>query len=279
MLELNAASFYRATSAMHAIRPKIESGVLNSTEEMPDGGLVVTFQTDPVLTESLAADARELCENLGLLGAKLSLMSANRLLETITAAGGFTWDSVRLGWQEVHDRLLDELGLPKVLVLSPHEADRYAPAVPLFGSEFETKFPAQGVFELDEAAKCMALSRPTAAVFHLMRVLEVAIRALARCLGIPDPIGGDRSWGTLLKAIRAAIDAKWPTVAARTSGDGAFFDALYASLDAVKNPWRNAAMHVEDKKTDAETEMIFSAIKGFLMKLASRMDENGEPKA
>jgi hypothetical protein len=38
-------------------------------------------------------------------------------------------------------------------------------------------------------------------------------------------------------------------------------------------------MHVENKYTDDEAEDIFRAVRGFMKKLASRMDENGEPKA
>jgi hypothetical protein len=63
------------------------------------------------------------------------------------------------------------------------------------------------------------------------------------------------------------------------SGDGELFDGLYVSLDAVKNPWRNSTMHIDNKYTDDEAEHVFAAAKGFMKKLASRMDENGEPKA
>jgi hypothetical protein len=38
-------------------------------------------------------------------------------------------------------------------------------------------------------------------------------------------------------------------------------------------------MHVENKYTTEEAEHIFGAVKGFTMKLASRCDENGDPKA
>ncbi len=82
-----------------------------------------------------------------------------------------------------------------------------------------------------------------------------------------------------MKNIRDAIDAKWPTTAARAGADGEFFDALYASLDAVKNPWRNATMHPANKYTDEEAEHVFDAVRGFMTKLASRCDEIGEPKA
>lgn len=137
-----------------------------------------------------------------------------------------------------------------------------------------------GAFELDEAAKCRALGRPTAAVFHLMRLMEIGVRATARCLGIPDPLKpAERNWGRILGGIKAGIDAKWPTGSDRISGDGALFEALHASLDAVKNPWRNATMHVENKYTDSEAEMIFLAVKGFMTRLADRCDENGLPLA
>ena len=63
------------------------------------------------------------------------------------------------------------------------------------------------------------------------------------------------------------------------SGDGALFEDLRASLEAVRNPWRNATMHIEKKYTDDEAEHIFVAVKGFMKKLASRCDEMGEPKA
>jgi hypothetical protein len=38
-------------------------------------------------------------------------------------------------------------------------------------------------------------------------------------------------------------------------------------------------MHVENKYTTDEAEHIFGAVRGFMTKLASRCDENGDPKA
>ena len=58
-------------------------------------------------------------------------------------------------------------------------------------------------------------------------------------------------------------------------GDGHTFEGLFASLDAVKNPWRNGTMHVENRYSLEEAEDIFAAVKGFMKKLASRCDENG----
>ena len=75
-----------------------------------------------------------------------------------------------------------------------------------------------------------------------MRAMESGLRAIARCLQVPDPVRpAERNWAIILRSIRAAIDAKWPATADRASGDGQLFDDLYASLDAVKHPWRNAS--------------------------------------
>lgn len=219
------------------------------------------------LLEQLRGDDFALCRK-----------AAERLIETLKTQRDP--DQVVGEVDDLRRRLLDQAAMMESLWLSPSERERYEPRSPLFGAAFQAGFSSGGVFELDEAAKCLALGRATAAVFHLMRLMEIAVRAVARCLGIPDPIQpADRSWGAVLKRVKDGIDAKWPTVAARAAGDGEIFDALYASLDAVKNPWRNATMHPANKYTPEEAEHIFAAVRGFVMKLADRCDENGLPLA
>ena len=99
-----------------------------------------------------------------------------------------------------------------MLVLSTESAKFFAPNEPLFGKEFQTKFSSSG-FELEEASKCMALGRSTAAVFHLMEPMEIGLNATAKCLRIPPPTGGgDRNWGRILQKIKTEMKSK-----ARTS--------------------------------------------------------------
>jgi hypothetical protein len=182
---------------------------------------------------------------------------------------------------DLSTRMEDECKRIVFLALSHRDAQYFSPEIPIFGVDYSTKFVTEGVFEADEAAKCLALGRPTAAVFHLMRVMEVGIKAMSRCLAIPDPIKPvDRNWGRILEKIqKEGIQKHWPNVSDRTHGDGALFEELYVSLEAVRNPWRNATMHVENKYTDDEAEHILVAVRGFMKKLASRCDENGQPLA
>jgi hypothetical protein len=222
----------------------------------------------------------EFSEHLSSLSADVTSLCVVDALATLKKSWA-TWGTTRESCDEIKKTLARELSLKTVVVLQPQESRLFSPKEPLFGADFAAKFKTGGEFELDEAAKCRALGRPTAAVFHLMRILEIGISALSSCLGIPDPVKpAERNWAIILKRIKEdGIEKKWPTAATRMSGDGLLFESLYASLDAVKNPWRNETMHVSSKYTDDEAKHIFVAVEGFMKRLGSRMDENGNPKA
>lgn len=211
------------------------------------------------------------------LGLQMCAMKADETAGELS--NGMKIADYRQALTELFGRMCDECKLFCMLSLNAQETEFYQPKAPLFGTDFEAKFPS-AAYELEEASKCMALSRSTAAVFHFMRILEIAITAVARSLQIPDPTKpAERNWGVILKATWTGIEAKWPNAASRMHGDGQIFEDIYASLDAVKNPWRNATMHVESKYTGEEAEHIFAAVRGLMKKLSSRMDESGEPKA
>ena len=133
--------------------------------------------------------------------------------------------------------------------------------------------------EIREAGMCLALGRSTAGAFHLLRCLEAVLRAVSRCLRIPDPVkAGDRNWGKALTGIEAEIDRRWPK-SSRTSGDGVQMEKLHTSLAAMKNPYRNATMHLEIKYTESEARHLMEITRGIMESVAARMDENGQPLA
>ena len=170
----------------------------------------------------------------------------------------------------------------RILLTLPFSVTKYyAPKEPPFGADIATAF-ASAAFEIDEAGKCFALNRHTAAVFHLMRVLEIGITAARKSLQIPDPIKpAERNWAVILRKFKEEFDRrntqKPPQWAKPENAD--FFAEIHASLDAVKNVWRNATMHVEKTYTEEEAEHVMSAVRGFMKKLASHIDENGLPHA
>ena len=59
----------------------------------------------------------------------------------------------------------------------------YRPAEPLFGAAVEAKFPEMSE-DISEAGKCLALNRATASVFHLMRIMEIAVQRFGDKIGV-----------------------------------------------------------------------------------------------
>lgn len=227
--------------------------------------------------DHLTAVLDRLIEQLQAMELTMTLYAAGRLRDHLWIPD-ITARQCRDYLIQLRDRMPDELETTYLLSLTAKEKALYEPSVPLFGTRVQTDFPS-AIDDIEEAAKCMAFGRSTASAFHSMRVIEIAIRAVARCLNIPDPIKpADRNWGVVLKAIKDEIDRRWPA-RARQSGDGRIFEDLYATLDAMKNPWRNATMHVEAVYTSENAEAIFQAVGAFMRKLADRCDELGMPVA
>jgi hypothetical protein len=173
-----------------------------------------------------------------------------------------------------------ELSLVRIFCIEPKYEGIFDFDLSLLGPNFKTTF-ASAVYEIDEAGKCHTLGRSTACVFHLMRAMEIGIRAISRSLGIPEPVkGNDRNWGQILIKIKSEMDRRNALTPPQWQmGDRELFASAYASLDAVRVAWRNTTMHVENKYTEDEAEHIFVTVRGFMKKLAGRMDENGQPLA
>ena len=182
---------------------------------------------------------------------------------------------------EVESRFADHLSDIKLLVLQPSEAQLMLPVDGLLGSigphveGFPAAFPRASQ-EIEEAAKCLALNRYTAAVFHCMRALECGVRAFANLIGIADPSKpSEKNWGVILKKLSDALDAKWPRGTRLDGTAGAEYEKIYATFDAVKNPWRNATMHVENVYSPHEALHIARCTAMFLVELAKHCDEEG----
>jgi hypothetical protein len=162
--------------------------------------------------------------------------------------------------------------------LSHAEAAFFDPVSPLLGPDVATKFDSCA-FDIEEAGKCHALGRSTGAVFHAFRVLEVGIKALAKCLDVQNLDKPKmRNWGFVLDEIKKAIEAKWPSDKDRDEGDGKLFWEVYSFMLALRVP-RNGTMHPARKYTEQEADRMLRIIGDIMTSLAARLDEKGEPKA
>jgi hypothetical protein len=219
----------------------------------------------------------------------ISLNNAKRVLSVFESArqdengidyviDGQRHDDFRGALVNLGDNMGAELGT-KLFVCVAYRNSRLFSNKKAFGDDVDSKFPSIA-YDIEESAKCLSLERSTASAVHSIRCLEGAIRALTRCLGIPDPTkAADRNWGRLLNGIKSELDRRWPTSSNRLSGDGRFFDEAYAALAAMQNPWRNATMHLDQIYTQDVAQDVFNTVGGFMRRIAARLDENGDPKA
>lgn len=167
----------------------------------------------------------------------------------------------------IHDlrkRIHDELGGRCTFLLTPDQEKAFTDEK-AFGQDVFDKFP-DARLDVTEAAQCNALGRHTAAVCHLMRVLEVGLKVLAKKLGIPDPlISSNRDWGSMLATIQAEIQAnkKTPKIADWHSIHN-HVEQAHAFLMSAKGAWRNPTMHVENHYNEGEAASIYGAVHGFM---------------
>lgn len=151
------------------------------------------------------------------------------------------------------------------------------PENPVFGAAVQNNFPSV-LYEIDEAAKCLALERFTASVFHLMRAMEYTLVVLRKSLELPDPTKqSDRNWGVILRDLRQEVERrnKLGVTAWRSHDDQHFFTDLIGSVGAVKLAWRDPTMHVERNFNQAEAKEVFAAVRTLMQKVASRINEDG----
>jgi hypothetical protein len=197
-------------------------------------------------------------------------LSVAQVARIRTEAGRkLTFSEIRKLVEELQQRIEDEMLASILMQVSRDKAGYYRTPFP-FGEEVNCAFPSAS-FDAEEAAKCLATGRNTACVFHLMRVMESAVRALAGALALPD--AGSRNWGQILNQIRSEIAKRNMTCPSDWDQNRSFFEGAVAHLDAVRVAWRNPAMHLDQSYDGEKAEDIFSAVKGFMRHASMRLKE------
>ncbi len=174
-------------------------------------------------------------------------------------AGPYKFEQLEQATAELDNRIQDALTNEWFLHVTPTLVPYYQDQK-LFGADVELKFPTMSE-DIAEAGKCLALGRHTAVVFHLMRVMEIAVQDFGDKLGIA--LVSEKNWHTILEEVNKAIkglDQKSPQTKAYAEAS--------AHLYNVKLCWRNEVMHPKQTYTEEEARAIFSAVETFICDLA-----------
>jgi hypothetical protein len=167
--------------------------------------------------------------------------------------------------QDLALRITDELKRKLFFYVRPEFAQYYGQKA-AFGEIVNERFPA-AIDDIEASGNCLALSQGTATVLHLMRVMEVGLKMLAKALKIPYA----PSWESYLKQISTRIDAKHKTKGIRWRRDEHFFRDVSGDLISVKQAWRNPTMHVVRKYSPEDAEEIYKAVRTFMNRMATEL--------
>ncbi len=267
MLELNARFFLNAVTELRAIQVVLQN-VINMADMVGDAD-------NKILLDHL----ERMGSAIEAIGARSAYKSADRLESALKGDyAALNYEFVSNGLADIESRFADHLEDIQLYVANNQEVAFLGAADDLIEiGGFSVAFP-NAALELEESSKCIVFGRHTASVFHAMRVLEYGIRALAASLGIEDPLKAqERNWSIVLGKIRDKLDSDWPRSRRLANTKGAELEGLYATLDAVKSPWRNATMHVENVYLPHEALHILRCVGFFMQKLIRHCDEKGHP--
>jgi hypothetical protein len=248
MLEIHAQEFVAATQALMFV----EGLLLHTNSEFSDEKL-----NDKELEEKI--HLHNLSVSSAAVGAKETGKCAKRLHDTIEQGKCTHRDLARIlrGTRELFSSELEDA---KMFGLTSEEVSHFENTVESFGFDIAAKFSSLASEDIDEAGKCLALDRNTACVFHLMRAMEQALKALGLKLGLQNV---EIEWGPLL----GAIDDK---IKAMPRGPVKYeWSECRANLYHVKQAWRNSTMHPKETYTNAQARQLLHAVRAFMEQLAT----------
>jgi hypothetical protein len=162
----------------------------------------------------------------------------------------------------------------KQLVFIPESKAQFHDQHDLFGEMVSCAFPSVQA-ELQDAGNCLVAELHTSAVFHLMRVAEHGLRALARHLRVklkfPLEYAG---WEEVIRT----IDKKLDKIAAQPRGKKKteslnFYRRTLDECEMLKDSWRNPVSHLRGRFTEAEALGVYSRVKEFMQRLSEKVKE------
>lgn len=173
---------------------------------------------------------------------------------------------------DLQSRFDDEINGIVFLHLPAKHQQCYLLEKPLFGEEVRKAFPS-AAYDIEEAGKCFGLGRYTAAVLHLMRVLEVALQVLRTSLKVR--YSEKKSWNGVLIDLQAKCKAieKRRRKPKSWRNNRQFYSEVFVEFDHLKDAWRNHAMHARATYDEERAENIMDHVQRLLRHLATKLNE------
>jgi len=171
---------------------------------------------------------------------------------------------------ELQGRLIDEMEGKSFWAMNLRESELYSS--PRKGWEKIIERFQDAVVDIEEASKCLALSRYAAAVFHSIQVVEAGLIQLGTHIGVNDPRSG---WTAVTNQLTAILKKKYGERTDFEKQNFEFLEQIHGTIEGLKNAWRNKISHAQAKLTlmtkdfspDVAEEILFAS-RAFMRRLA-----------
>jgi hypothetical protein len=180
----------------------------------------------------------------------------------------------------IRQSLFQELRKQKFAFIPPENAGFFEQEK-LFGNAVFEKFPPARV-EIKNAGNCLAADLHTAAVFHLMRVAEIGMRALAVHLKVVVHQNKKRvkieqaNWQAIIEAIKDKTQKMRDALSAKNKKTAHlnFYEVLADELYVFKEIWRNNTMHTRNEYNRDEAMGVYGRVRDFMQRLSTKVNSN-----
>jgi hypothetical protein len=163
----------------------------------------------------------------------------------------------------VRDRLNEDLSNVLFFRMDNCEVKYLHAGGSIFAAVLSSRYK-DAIPELERASDCMAKGEPTAAVFHLMRAMELVIRRLGRRFGFK--LTPQTTWRKITNNMDHHIAAMPNKTVAQAQAREAW-EAARANLHAVGSVWRNTTMHPARSYTHGQAADVLAACRSFLIEV------------
>jgi len=161
----------------------------------------------------------------------------------------------------------------------PKDVENYFEDGSLFGVEVANEF-LNAQEDIKNAGNCLAAGLNTAAVFHLMRASEFALKKAAKKLRVKTKHEIDLAdWGEILKGIKKKLDVL--ELKKRTRQNEAqlvFYNSILEDLKGIKHLWRNPVMHARGEYNRNEALAAFGRVRDLMQTLALAVQPKPDKK-
>jgi hypothetical protein len=131
--------------------------------------------------------------------------------------------------------------------------------------------------DIESAVDCYAVEQNTACIFHLMRVTERGLRALARERGIALAKTDELEWANweqIINDIHGSIKAIRIKPKAQARADALeFYDGALMTFRSYKDVYRNSIIHTRNHYDENDALYVLKHVRLFMEKLSARIDE------